>query len=116
MARRPSNPSEKTSSDPPPPPPLLLELLGRGVGGGGGVEPPGVGVGPDVMAAMQAVLPALAGAEVVALVAPMVTSALSNRPSSSVTVSWSVMDPELGATTVAEAVFAPTITGGFAVG
>src|SRR5690348_14894135 len=121
MARRPSNPSVRRSKPPPPPPPpelllelLLLELLLE-------LDPPPElelpeGVVPEVMLAMQALLPALAGAEVVALVVPTTTLAESLWPWSSVTVTLSVTEPEVGAMTVAVAVLAPVIGGGLEVG
>lgn len=89
---RPSNPRVTHSREPPPPPPellleleleeldeleLLLELLPLGFP---------LGVTPDVMAATQALLPALAGASVVARNGSTVTTAESVCPWSSVTV------------------------------
>lgn len=50
---------------------------------------------------------ATAGAEVVAAAGDTTTSAVSIFPASSVTVSRTVNDPDVGATTVAVAVFAP---------
>jgi hypothetical protein len=52
-------------------------------------------------AARQEVVPAVAGAVLAAWVALTVTSALSVRPTSSVTVSSTWKEPEEGATTVA---------------
>ena len=60
-----------------------------------------------VAGAGQVPLSADAGAEVVAAVVLITTCAVSVRPASSVTVTWIVMGPELGATTVADALFAP---------
>ena len=66
--------------------------------------------------AAQAVTPALAGATLAALFVAMKTSAKSVRPRSSVTVTRTVIDPELGAMSVAVEVFAPPTTGGFTAG
>ena len=63
-------------------------------------------------AARQALLPALAGAAVLALLLLSVMSAASWRPRLSVTVRRSVVVPVAGATTTAVAVLAPTIPGG----
>jgi hypothetical protein len=57
----------------------------------------------------QAFVPALAGAVVVAAFELTVTSAVSRRPASSVTVSRSVNEPAEGATTTAVLVLAPEI-------
>jgi hypothetical protein len=57
----------------------------------------------------QAFAPALAGAVVVAAFELTVTSAVSCRPASSVTVSRTVNEPDAGATTTAVLVLAPEI-------
>src|SRR5688572_15216428 len=114
-ARVPSNMSVRISNDPPPPPRLPPpELAGGGGEGGGEVGVPGVT--PDVTGVAQAVSPADAGAADVVRVGSTTTSVASTRPRSSMTVTRSVIDPELGAMTVAAAVFAPTIAGGLIVG
>ena len=108
---RPIRPSKViTSNRPPPPPPddeeeeLELELeLDELL--------PDPGVGPEVTAAAQAVVPAAAGAWVVALLLPRITSALSTRPWSSVTTTRSVTEPVVGASTVAVLVLAPRMAG-----
>jgi hypothetical protein len=94
----------------PPPPPLFGGVeVGGGVGGVGVGVP---GVGPDVIGAAQGVLPAVAGAAVLARSDSTWMSAVSVRFWLSVTVRRSVIDPELGAMTVAAEVFAPTTAGG----
>lgn len=100
---------------PPPPPPLLLPPppLEGGLGEPG-EDPPGVG--PDVTAAAHAVVPAEAGAVLVAAAVPITTFALSVRFWSSVTVTRTVIEPEAGAMTVAVDVFAPTMGGGLFAG
>ena len=70
-------------------------------------------VRPDIsMSARQAVLPALAGADVAAELGVTVTSALSMLPASSVTVTRTVNDPLAGATTVAVGAVEPFMVGG----
>ena len=85
-----------------------------GVGVGVGVDEPGVG--PEVTGVAHGVLPAVAGAAVLARSDSTWTSAVSVRVWLSVTVRRSVIDPELGAMTVAADVFAPTIAGGLMAG
>ena len=89
--------------------------MGVGVGVGVGVVEGVVGVVPEVTGVAQAVvaLPALAGASLSTLVGPTMTSAVSIRPWSSVTVTRTVRFPEVGAMTVAVEVFAPVMAGGF---
>ena len=74
------------------------------------------GVGPDVTGVAHGALPADGTAVVVTRVASTVTSAVSVRFWSSVTIRRSVMEPEVGTITVALAVFAPTTAGGFVAG
>ena len=74
------------------------------------------GVGPDTTGVAQGEVPALAGARLEALFEPMVTSATSVRPWSSVTVTRTTIEPDVGARTEAVAEFAPTIAGGLTVG
>jgi len=124
MADRTNRPSKvrvNRSEEPPPPPPprppdedeLELELLELELELELDELPPGfVGVVPDVTGAAQAVVPALADAEVVALAGRTMTSAESVRPWSSVTVTRTVSVPEAGAMTVAVDVVAPVIAGG----
>jgi hypothetical protein len=112
------------SEEPPPPPPPppeedeleleLLELLELELELELEELLPGfvVGVVPEVTGAAQAVVPALAGAEDVALAGLTTTSAESTRPWSSVTVTRTVRVPEVGATTVAVDVLAPVMAGG----
>ena len=63
----------------------------------------------DVALIAHAFVPAVAGAVVVTVFELTTTSAVSCRPISSVTVSRTVYDPELGATTVAVSVLLPEI-------
>ena len=120
-ARAPSNIAVPHPSDPPPPPPppplellLLLppplELL---LDGGGVGEP---GVTPETTGGAQAPLPAVAGASVDAEDEVIMTSAESVRPRLSVTVRRNVIDPAPGAATLAFAVSAPVMAGGFETG
>ena len=73
-------------------------------------------MGPEVTGVAQAVMPALAGARLVALFGVTVTSAKSVRPWSSVTVTRTVKEFVVGAMTVAVAVLAPTMAGGLVSG
>ena len=103
---------------PPPPPPdedeeedeLELELEPELL------DPGGAGVGPGVMAAAQAADPALAGAELTVRVDSTTISAESVRACESVTVTRSVNEPTVGASTVADAVLAFSMAGGLSVG
>ena len=122
---RPNKVRLSRSEEPPPPPPpppeedeLELELLELELELELEELLPGfvVGVIPEVTGAVQAVEPALAGAEDVALAGPTTTSAESTRPWSSVTVTRTVRVPDVGATTVAIDVFAPVKAGGLAGG
>ena len=94
---------------PPPRPPLLEEELEE-------LELeellPEPGVGPEVTGMAQGVLPEFEGAVLAAELVPSTTSAVSIRPWLSLTVTRSVTDPEVGAMTVAEEEFAPTMAGG----
>jgi hypothetical protein len=67
-------------------------------------------------AVAHGVLPADAGAALVARFGSTFTSAVSTRFRLSVTASRSVIAPELGAMTVAVDVSAPAIAGGFVTG
>lgn len=120
-SRAPSKNRLRASKPPPPPPPRLpppedeeleleleLELDDELL-----LAP---GVAPEVTGAAQGLLPAFAGAWLVALAGVTVTSALSIRPWLSVTVTRSLTDPEVGATTVAVLVLAPRMAGGLVVG
>lgn len=124
---RPSKVRVSRSEEPPPPPPrppeedeLELELLELELELELELDEllPGfvVGVVPEVTGGAQAVVPAMAGAEDVALTEPTMTSAQSTRPWSSVTVTRTVSVPDVGATTVAVDVFAPVMAGGLAGG
>ena len=93
-----------------PPPPILWVA---GVVGGGGVV---VGVGPDVTGLAQGVVPAKAGASLLAPSGSTRTSAVSVRPRSSLTVRRTVIEPLLGATIDAIDEFAPVIAGGLMLG
>ena len=66
--------------------------------------------------AAHGVLPAEAGAVLLARLGSTLTSAVSARLRLSVTVSRKVIDPELGATMVAVAVSSPTMAGGLVSG
>jgi hypothetical protein len=63
----------------------------------------------NAVALTHAFVPAVAGAVVVTVFELTTTSAVSCRPILSVTVSRTVYDPELGATTVAVSVLLPVI-------
>ena len=76
----------------------------------------GVGVDPEVTGVAQGVLPADAGAALVARFGSTFTSAVSTRFRLSVTVSRRVIAPELGAMTVAVDVSAPAMAGGLVAG
>jgi hypothetical protein len=73
-------------------------------------------VGPEVTPAAQGVTPAAAGAVLVMLSELTTTSAKSVSPRLSVTVRPIVIDPALGAITIAVAVSAPTMAGAFVDG
>ena len=73
-------------------------------------------MGPEVTGVAQGVLPADAGAALAARFGSTFTSAVSTRFKLSVTVSRRVIAPELGATTVAVDVSAPTMAGGLVRG
>jgi hypothetical protein len=98
------------SNNPPPPPSPLVGVVAGGVGIAE------LGVGPETTATAQAVPPAETGALELMLVGPISTSAVSTLFWLSVTVSRNVIDPEVGAMTVADWVFAPTMAGGFTSG
>jgi hypothetical protein len=120
-ARAPSNIADPQPNEPPPPPPPppLLELLLLApplellLDGGGVGEP---GVTPETTGGAQAPLPAVAGASVDAEDEVIMTSAESVRPRLSVTVRRNVIDPAPGAATLAFAVSAPVMAGGFETG
>ena len=112
-ASTPSNVRVSSSIDPPPP--FFLGVVGAGVTGGGVVV--GVpGVGPEVTGLGQGVVPADAGAALLAPLDSTTTSAVSLWARSSVTVSLKVMEPLVGAITEAVDALAPLIGGGLFVG
>src|SRR5262245_41001697 len=102
QTRTPSNHSVTSSSEPPPPPPPPLEEDEEDEDEDDEDEeleddeevPPGVV--PEVIGVAQAVVPALAGADVTARVGSTVTWARSVRPWLSVTVTSSVTEPVAG--------------------
>ena len=110
----PSKKSVVSPIEPPPPPPFPPLGLGIGVGTGAGITDPGVG--PEVTGKAQAALPATVGAAELARLGSTRTSAESVLFWLSVTVTRSVIDPELGAMTIADAVVAPTRAGGLEAG
>ena len=74
------------------------------------------GVGPEVTAVAHGVVPADAGAALVARFGSTFTSAVSTRFRLSVTVSRRVIAPVLGAMTVAVDVSEPPMAGGLVAG
>ena len=97
--------------------PLRHHRDGRGSGSDSAEARRGVpGVGPEVTGVAQGAAPALAGASGGPLFGATVTSAKSVRPWSSVTVTRTVIEPEVGAMTVAVEVPAPVMEGGLTVG
>src|SRR6185503_6662729 len=111
----PSKVSVSSSIDPPPPPPPPPPFpLGSGAGGGTGGG--GVGAGGVVLPAAQGVVPAVAGAALLARSGSTLTSAVSMRPRSSVTVSRRVTEEKTGAVSDTDEVLAPVMAGGLFAG